>query len=42
MDWERVGRVMVMVGVSGLLGLGGRLVAAWVRKRFSDRARRLP
>jgi hypothetical protein len=38
MDWERFGRLIVTLGVAGIFGVVGRLVAVWVRRRFTDRA----
>jgi hypothetical protein len=31
--WELAGRIAIMVGVAGLLGTVGRLVAVWLRDR---------
>jgi hypothetical protein len=38
--WELAGRIVVIVGLAGLLGLCARLTAGWLRKRIEDRAAR--
>jgi hypothetical protein len=37
--WELVGRLAVIFGVAGLVGLVGRLLGIWLRAFYKSRSR---
>jgi hypothetical protein len=37
--WELIGRVVVVLGLAGILGLAGRQIAIWLRNRYRKRTK---
>ena len=38
MTWELAGRLVVILGVAGLVGVVGRLLAIWLRAFYKSRS----
>ena len=36
-DWELIGRVLVIFGLAGLLGVVGRIAGSWLRAWYKKR-----